>query len=39
MLWHKDKTMARLTQTLETQFAESAKLEAAMRKNLGGLGL
>jgi hypothetical protein len=30
--------MARLTQTLEAQFAESAKLEAAIRANLKGLG-
>jgi hypothetical protein len=27
------------TQTLEAQFAESAKLEAAIRENLRGLGL
>lgn len=39
MLWHKDKTMARLTKTLEAQFAESAKLESAIRENLRGLGL
>jgi type I restriction enzyme M protein len=31
--------MARLTKTLETQFAESAKLEAAIRENLRRLGL
>ncbi len=30
--------MARLTATLEGQFAESAKLEKAIRKNLGNLG-
>lgn len=30
--------MARLTATLRDQFAESARLEAAIRKNLAGLG-
>ncbi len=30
--------MARLVATLEEQFAESAKLEAAIRENLRGLG-
>lgn len=30
--------MARLTRTLEEQFAESAKLEPAIRANLAGLG-
>jgi type I restriction enzyme M protein len=34
-----EEKMARLTQTLEAQFAESAKLEAAIRENLKGLGL
>ena len=34
-----EEKMARLTKTLETQFAESAKLEAAIRENLRGLGL
>lgn len=30
--------LARLTTTLRDQFAESARLEAAIRKNLAGLG-
>ena len=30
--------MARLTATLGDQFTESARLEAAIRKNLAGLG-
>lgn len=30
--------MARLTTTLSDQFTESARLEAAIRKNLAGLG-
>jgi type I restriction enzyme M protein len=30
--------MARLTATLRDQFAESARLEAEIRKNLAGLG-
>ena len=34
-----EEKMARLTKTLEAQFAESAKLEAAIRENLRGLGL
>jgi type I restriction enzyme M protein len=34
-----EEKMARLTKTLEVQFAESAKLEAAIRENLRGLGL
>ncbi len=34
-----EEKIARLTQTLEAQFAESAKLEAAIRENLKGLGL
>jgi hypothetical protein len=29
--------MTRLTQTLEAEFSESAKLEAAIRENLKGL--
>jgi type I restriction enzyme M protein len=29
--------MARLTKELDAQFAESARLEAEIRKNLGGL--
>lgn len=33
-----EKKIARLTQDLDTQFAESAKLEKAIRKNLKGLG-
>jgi len=33
-----EEKMARLTKTLEAQFAESAKLEAAIRENLKGLG-
>jgi type I restriction enzyme M protein len=33
-----DEKMARLTKDLESQFAESAKLEKAIRKNLKGLG-
>lgn len=34
-----EEKMARLTKTLKAQFAESAKLEAAIRENLRGLGL
>jgi type I restriction enzyme M protein len=34
-----EEKMARLTKMLEAQFAESAKLEAAIRENLRGLGL
>lgn len=34
-----EEKMARLTKTLESQFVESAKLEAAIRENLRGLGL
>ena len=33
-----DQKMARLTATLSEQFAESARLEAAIRHNLAGLG-
>jgi type I restriction enzyme M protein len=33
-----DQKMARLTTTLSEQFAESARLEAAIRQNLAGLG-
>lgn len=33
-----EEKMARLTATLRDQFAESARLEAAIRKNLAGLG-
>jgi len=33
-----DEKMARLTAQLEEQFAESARLEAAIRRNLKGLG-
>jgi type I restriction enzyme M protein len=33
-----EEKMARLTATLSQQFAESARLEAAIRKNLAGLG-
>lgn len=33
-----DAKMARLTATLSEQFAESARLEAAIRQNLAGLG-
>lgn len=33
-----EEKMARLTAELYSQFAESAKLETAIRKNLGGLG-
>lgn len=33
-----DQKMARLTATLSAQFAESARLEAAIRHNLAGLG-
>lgn len=33
-----EEKMARLTATLGQQFAESARLEAAIRKNLAGLG-
>jgi type I restriction enzyme M protein len=33
-----DDKMARLTATLSDQFAESARLEAAIRRNLAGLG-
>ena len=33
-----NKKMKRLTATLREQFAESAKLEKAIRKNLEGLG-
>lgn len=33
-----EEKMARLTITLRDQFAESARLEAAIRKNLAGLG-
>lgn len=33
-----DQKMARLAVTLEQQFAESARLEAMIRTNLGGLG-
>ena len=33
-----DEKMKRLTQQLNEQFAESAKLEAAIRSNLEGLG-
>jgi hypothetical protein len=32
------RKMRRLTETLETLVAESAKLEAAIRENLKGLG-
>ncbi len=34
-----DEKMQRLTATLHAQFAESARLEAAIRKNLAALGL
>ncbi len=33
-----EEKMARLTATLSDQLAESARLEAAIRKNLAGLG-
>ena len=33
-----DEKMTRLTATLSEQFAESARLEAAIRQNLAGLG-
>ena len=33
-----EEKMARLTATLKDQFAESARLEAEIRKNLAGLG-
>ena len=33
-----EEKMARLVATLEEQFAESARLEAAIRENLRGLG-
>jgi type I restriction enzyme M protein len=34
-----DEKMARLTKTLEEQFAESARLEQAIRENLRRLGV
>jgi type I restriction enzyme M protein len=34
-----DEKMTRLTAELETQFAESGRLEAIIRQNLSSLGL
>ena len=34
-----DEKMARLTAELDAQFAESARMEAEIRRNLRGLGL
>ena len=35
---HSRRKMPRLVAELHAQFAESAKLEKAIKKNLGGLG-